>query len=261
MFFAIIVIIIAADQFTKYLISSSYAVGQSVPIYKDLIYFTSVRNTGAAYNILQDHTRILTYIVAGILAVILLYVLISWKGLSKTTRCAFAMILGGGLGNLIDRYFLGYVVDFIDIKIIPVFNVADIMICIGCGLLILDILIIEPIQSGIKKRREKKAKKQAEKEAKAAEEARIKAEAEAKVRLEAEEKAKAAEASAAKPVQEQTAPAAAPEPSETAAPVEPEKASVPEAADNEAEEKAKAEEAAREAELKALEAKYADPWD
>ena len=191
MFFAIIVIVIALDQFTKTLISSQLPVGQSIPLYKDLLYFTSVRNTGAAYNILQNHTQILTYAVMVILAVLLIYVLVSWKGLSKLSRTAFALILGGGAANLIDRYFLGYVVDFIDIKIIPVFNVADIFICIGCGLLILDVLIIEPIHNAAKKRKEKKAKKAAEAEAKAAEDARIKAEAEAKAKLEAEEKAKA----------------------------------------------------------------------
>ncbi len=241
MFFAIIVIIIAADQFTKYLISANYAVGQSFPLYKDLVYMTSVRNTGAAYNILQDHTRILTYIVAGILAVILLYVLISWKGLSKTTRCAFAMILGGGFANLIDRYFLGYVVDFIDIKVIPVFNIADIFICVGCGLLVLDVLIIEPIQNGIKKSREKKAKKKAEKEAKAAEEAKLKAEAEAKAKLEAEEKAAA----------EVKAEPEAEVPAETVqeASAEPVK---------EAEPAPSAEQEDAEARLRALEAKYSD---
>ena len=243
MFFAIIVIIIAADQFTKYLISANYAVGQSFPLYKDLVYMTSVRNTGAAYNILQDHTRILTYIVAGILAVILLYVLISWKGLSKTTRCAFAMILGGGFANLIDRYFLGYVVDFIDIKVIPVFNIADIFICVGCGLLVLDVLIIEPIQNGIKKSKEKKAKKKAEKEAKAAEEAKLKAEAEAKAKLEAEEKARAEAEEKAKAEAAETAETA----QETAGEAVKEAETAPSAEQDDAE-----------ARLMALEAKYAD---
>ena len=191
MFFSIIVIIIAIDQLTKYLISSNFTVGQSIPFYKDLIYITSVRNTGAAYNILQDHTRILTYATMVILGVVLLYVLIAWKGLSKATRCAFAFILGGGIANLIDRYFLGYVVDFIDVKIIPVFNFADIMICIGCGLLVLDVLIIEPIQNAIKKSKEKKAKKLAEQEEKASGEAKNNSETEANAEAAAETEAQA----------------------------------------------------------------------
>lgn len=189
MFFAIIVIVIAVDQFTKFLISGNLTVGQSIDLYGDILSFTSVRNTGAAYSILQDHTQILIYAVAVILAALLLYVLISWKGLSRLSRTAFALIIGGGAANLLDRYFLGYVVDFIDIKIIPVFNFADIAICTGCGLLILDVLIIEPIQRASKKHREKKAARAAENEAKAREEAMMKAEEEAKARAEADAKA------------------------------------------------------------------------
>lgn len=56
---------------------------------------------------------------------------------------AIAFICGGGLGNLIDRIWQGYVVDLFDFRVFPVFNIADIFICVGCGLLLLDVLFSE----------------------------------------------------------------------------------------------------------------------
>jgi signal peptidase II len=56
---------------------------------------------------------------------------------------AVSFICGGGLGNLIDRITAGYVVDIFDFRVFPVFNIADIFICVGCGLMILDVLILE----------------------------------------------------------------------------------------------------------------------
>ena len=59
---------------------------------------------------------------------------------------ALALIAGGGLGNLYDRLTLGYVVDFLDFRVWPIFNVADICVCFGCGLLVIYVLFLEPRQ-------------------------------------------------------------------------------------------------------------------
>ena len=99
---------------------------------------TNVRNTGAGFSILTDHTEFLSAV--SLLAVIaLIYMLRKEK--SVLTRISYLMIIAGAIGNLIDRFRLGYVVDFLDFYIFgydfPVFNVADSFITIGCFLLIL----------------------------------------------------------------------------------------------------------------------------
>ena len=65
------------------------------------------------------------------------------KKWDKPMLTAIAFICGGGLGNLIDRITLGYVVDMFDFRVFPVFNIADIFICVGCGLMVLDVLLLE----------------------------------------------------------------------------------------------------------------------
>ena len=59
-----------------------------------------------------------------------------------------AMIAGGGIGNLIDRIAIGYVVDYLDFRVFPIFNIADIAVCVGCGLLILYVLFLDGKQDG-----------------------------------------------------------------------------------------------------------------
>lgn len=101
-----------------------------------------VRNTGAAFSILNQHTNLLS-IGTGLLLVAGVAVLLSGKIRSNLLYTAVTMIVAGGLGNLIDRVRLGYVVDFLEFRFMefPVFNFADCLITVGAGLMIVWIIL------------------------------------------------------------------------------------------------------------------------
>jgi len=106
-----------------------------VPLIKGIFHLTLIHNRGAAFGILKNHTPLFIFI--SILAVILIYFAIQNNKSQKYSfyNISLALILSGALGNLIDRLRLGYVIDFLDFRIWPVFNVADSAITIGAILL------------------------------------------------------------------------------------------------------------------------------
>ena len=126
--------IVAADQFTKYLTVANIALYEDVPFLPGLLQLTYVQNTGAAFSSFEGQQWLFALIF------IVLTVLIFWEYFKKpmdfTTfeRWCIASIYGGGLGNMIDRVRLGYVVDMIETTFVefPVFNVADCFITCGC---------------------------------------------------------------------------------------------------------------------------------
>jgi signal peptidase II len=106
----------------------------SFPIINNIFHFTYVENRGAAFGILQNRT-LFFIIITVIVGTILIYSIVKIPG-STFYKFTLSMILGGAIGNLIDRVRLGYVVDFIDFKFFPaVFNLADSMIVVGAFLL------------------------------------------------------------------------------------------------------------------------------
>ncbi|HIE35698.1 MAG TPA: signal peptidase II [Candidatus Omnitrophica bacterium] len=110
---------------------------QSFPVIKNIFYISVVFNRGAAFGILKNRTTFLIYI--GIFFLFLILFLL-WKEKKEKIiiKVSYGLILGGALSNLFDRIFLGYVVDYLDFRIWPVFNLADTCISIGIGLLFLD---------------------------------------------------------------------------------------------------------------------------
>ena len=126
--------IVAADQFTKYLTVANIALGGQVAFIPGLIRFTYVRNFGAAFSSFQNQQ----WLFALIFAVFTLLVIWEYRKksmpFSTFERWCIAAIYGGGLGNMIDRVRLGYVVDMIETEFMdfPVFNVADCFITCGC---------------------------------------------------------------------------------------------------------------------------------
>ena len=131
--------IVAADQFTKHLTVTNIALWEDVPFIPGLLQLTYVQNTGAAFSSFEGQQWMFALIF------IALTVMIFWeyfkKPLEFTTfeRWCIAAIYGGGLGNMIDRVRMGYVVDMIETTFIefPVFNVADCFITCGCiGLMV-----------------------------------------------------------------------------------------------------------------------------
>ena len=132
------ILVFIIDQLVKHLVVSTMHLGQSLPVIKGIFHITYVLNPGAAFGMLE-HQRWFFILVA--LAAVLLGVAF-YKKLQQESflmRSGAGLLLGGAVGNLADRIQSGLVVDFLDFRIWPVFNIADIAICAGAGILIFDI--------------------------------------------------------------------------------------------------------------------------
>ena len=131
--------IVVIDQFTKYLIFNNY----QTLLKKDFILFRLefVKNYGAAFNLFSGN-RVFLAIISSIISGILFYLIIKKSSSNIIEYYSYSFILGGTIGNGVDRIFTGYVIDFINLNFInfPVFNIADISINIGFLLLICIIL-------------------------------------------------------------------------------------------------------------------------
>ncbi len=136
--FIIGIVSLIIDQVSKVLIDTFLEPDQVIVIVKNFFYLTRVGNTGAAFSILEGYTLFL--IALSFVCIILLFKLSKDFKKNKTTTFAFGLLVGGILGNLSDRLFLGIVRDFLKFKIFeynfPIFNVADMCIVIGVILLI-----------------------------------------------------------------------------------------------------------------------------
>lgn len=135
---------IIIDLWTKYLVVQRFDLYESVNVLP-VFNLTYVRNYGAAFSFLADHSGWQKYFFLGLAIVISLgLTAMLWRNqaVKKLENSAYALIIGGAIGNAIDRAYNGYVVDFFDfywdIYHYPVFNVADIAIVVGAGLLILE---------------------------------------------------------------------------------------------------------------------------
>ena len=146
---------ILVDQIVKIIISSTMSVGETIPVIKDIFHFTYIRNEGAAFGMLSEH-RWVFMIISSVAIVAMCIYLFKFCKERMLTRIGIALVIGGGIGNMIDRIFLGYVVDMIDCRFIDfyVFNVADSCVCVGAGIVFLGVLL-----DTIKELKESKAKK------------------------------------------------------------------------------------------------------
>jgi signal peptidase II len=140
--------VVALDQATKALLVRSLALHEYVPLVDGLLSLSHVRNRGAAFGLLSDwdlpyQSALLSLLSLGALFAIAFY-FTRLPASARLPRTALALVLGGAVGNLLDRVRLGYVVDFIHVywrqHVWPDFNVADSAISIGVTLLVLDIL-------------------------------------------------------------------------------------------------------------------------
>lgn len=135
---ALIFLIIFLDISTKALAYKYLQDVNTYPIIENVFHLTYVENRGAAFGILEDNRFMFISITILVSSVIIYY--LEKKDISiKIFNLGLNLVLAGAIGNLIDRILLGYVIDFFDFRIWPVFNIADISIVIGAGLLILSI--------------------------------------------------------------------------------------------------------------------------
>ncbi len=134
------VLVLVADQITKNLIIQNVPENSpSIEIIRGLLYITHVKNSGAAFGMFQGYTNILAIIsIVAIVLIIILKVILKLNFAFYNVSLGF--ILGGAIGNLIDRYFMGEVTDFINLSFIPVFNIADFSLIIGFCLLVIIII-------------------------------------------------------------------------------------------------------------------------
>ncbi len=144
MFWMILAAVVFADQLSKYVIQTSYILNETVPFISGILDITYVHNYGAAFSILQNKQAFLIAFTAIAMLAITIYTLKQQKKLPRAEVVAFALIVAGGLGNLINRVMYGYVVDFLNIYILPVFNIADMSVCCGSALLIYSVMVLEP---------------------------------------------------------------------------------------------------------------------
>lgn len=138
--------IVVLDQVVKFLVIHEMFPGMSIPVIQDVFHITFVLNPGAAFGILA-HQRSF-FIVMGIVIVILGGLFSPYiRRQCRIFRCGTALLLGGALGNLIDRVRFGHVIDFFDFRIWPVFNIADIAIVVGVAAIIYAILFkMHPVE-------------------------------------------------------------------------------------------------------------------
>jgi signal peptidase II len=133
MVFIIVLTVVFLDQLTKFLIVRNLALNQSIPLIQGVFHLSLVHNRGAAFGILKNQTPL--FIFTSIVAVILIFRSLKKNKHKKIYLVALSLILAGALGNLIDRLAFGYVIDFLDFRVWPVFNVADSAVTIGAVLL------------------------------------------------------------------------------------------------------------------------------
>ena len=131
--------IVILDQLTKICIQSSMTLGMSIPVVKDVFHITYILNPGAAFGILENQQ--VFFIVVGLAIVAAaVYFYPALRKENGWIRYGAALLMGGAVGNLIDRIQNGLVIDFFDFRIWPVFNVADIAIVVGVGCIIYALL-------------------------------------------------------------------------------------------------------------------------
>ncbi len=150
---AIMILCVILDQVTKFAALEKLAPIGTYPLIEDIFHFTYVENRGAAFGMLADHRWV--FMVLSTVAILGMLGWLFWeKPKSWWIRVSAAFVIAGGIGNMIDRVRLGYVVDFIDCRFIDfyVFNVADSFVCVGCGMFLVWAVYME-----IMERKKKKA--------------------------------------------------------------------------------------------------------
>ena len=163
---AVIIVTVFLDQLTKYLTVLHLKPIDTLPIIEDVFHLTYVENTGAAFGMMKDARWVFmitsTLAIIGILGYMIHRYYVKKEKLHWAEALSLSLIVGGGIGNMIDRTMLGYVVDMIDCRVInfAVFNVADSFVCIGAGLMILYLFM----EMGKEIKAEKAAKAMADKE-------------------------------------------------------------------------------------------------
>lgn len=141
-YYIIAFFVLVVDQITKWLVAKYMEIGESIPLWNGVFHLTSHRNAGAAFGILQNQRWFFVSITIVIIIGLIVFI---WRtGIKQPIlSLGLGLVLGGAIGNFVDRLLFGEVVDFFHFKLInfAIFNVADAAISVGVGFVILDTLL------------------------------------------------------------------------------------------------------------------------
>lgn len=132
--------LLIADQAVKHLVRTTMVQGQSIPIIENIFHITYIENPGAAFGILANQ-RMLFLILTAVIVGVMIYLYCSLSNKKSLTAISLGIVVSGAIGNFIDRFMQGTVTDFLDFRIWPIFNIADIAICVGLTLICYFIII------------------------------------------------------------------------------------------------------------------------
>ena len=141
MFWLIAAATVILDQLTKFIVAGNMVLDSSVALIPGVLDLTFIRNDGAAWGMLSGKQTLLIGMTSVVIVLIAVYAVKKRSELSRLELIALGLIAGGGLGNLISRIAEGSVVDFLNIHLIPIFNVADIGVTIGCALIVISLFV------------------------------------------------------------------------------------------------------------------------
>lgn len=140
----IMISLVGLDQLTKMWATAALSGGKDIAVWTNVFHLHYVKNTGAAFGILGGK-QILLIVITGTITIVMLFYLrkLPQTFWGKWAKFSFILIISGAIGNLIDRIFLNYVRDFLYFKLIdfPVFNIADICVVVGVGILLVVMLL------------------------------------------------------------------------------------------------------------------------
>lgn len=153
LYYLITLLVIAIDQWTKWLVVKNMDLYEKIPVIENFFYFTSHRNKGAAWGILQNQMGFF-YVITLVVVIGIIYYMEKYVKDDKLMAIALTLILGGAIGNFIDRLFRKEVVDFLDFQIFsydyPIFNMADSALVVGVGLVFIATIIDERKKKALK---------------------------------------------------------------------------------------------------------------
>jgi signal peptidase II len=143
MYFIVIIAAIAIDQLVKVIIRTGLSLGEHIPVLGDFLTLTLHFNTGAAFSMMEGRRFILILLPALMIILLIAYIIKERKSGSRLQLLSLSLIVGGGMGNLIDRFAFGKVTDFISVGSFPIFNVADMCVVSGCFLVVISLFLPE----------------------------------------------------------------------------------------------------------------------
>ena len=145
--YLIAVLVLLVDQWSKSVVRHQMTLGQSLPVIQDIFHLTYIENDGVAFGLFSGHTALFAALSCAVLIGLLCF---TWHEHSRSCWLHYgsALVVSGALGNIIDRVAKASVTDMFDFRIWPIFNVADIAVCVGFACLLIYILFSSEEKDG-----------------------------------------------------------------------------------------------------------------